>query len=218
MNALVLVNGELYRPDVLRERLRGETFDAVWGVDGGARHAGLLNVRVTTVIGDFDSLSAAELASLGGVEKLSFPARKDEMDLELALLEAVKRGAERVVIAGMMGGRLDMSLANLHLLAHPDLAGVRVEVWHGGESARVLRPPGGAIAGRPGDTVSLLPLEGDVTGITTRGLAYQLENQPLSFGAARGLSNIMETNEARVEFAAGLLLAVHAPAEAGRES
>jgi len=36
----VLVNGDLYRPDVLRERLNDVAFDAVWGVDGGSRVKG----------------------------------------------------------------------------------------------------------------------------------------------------------------------------------
>jgi thiamine pyrophosphokinase len=212
VNALVLVNGELYRPDVLRERLRGETFDVVWGVDGGSRHAATLGVRVTTVIGDLDSLRPAELAALGNVERLTFPAAKDETDLELALVQAVRRGADRLVVAGALGGRLDMTLANLHLLAHPDLASCRVEVWHGDQTARLLRPPGGELKGNPGDTVSLVPLDGDAAGVTSHGLAYALRDQPLLFGAARGLSNVMLTATARVSLARGLVLAVHTPA------
>jgi thiamine pyrophosphokinase len=218
MNALVLVNGELYRPDILRERLRRETFDEVWGVDGGSRHADALGVRITTVIGDLDSLDEAELTALGGVEVLRFPADKNETDLELALLEAVARGAGKIVLTGMTGGRLDMTLSNLLLLAHPDLAGCRIEVWHGAQTARVLRPPGGEITGHPGDTVSLVPLAGDAGGIATEGLRYRLHDEPLSFGAARGLSNLMEAMTARVKLTQGLLLAVHTPAaDDGRE-
>jgi thiamine pyrophosphokinase len=212
MNALVLVNGDIYRPDVLRERLRRETFDAVWGVDGGARHAAALGVRVTAVIGDLDSLPPVDLAALGGVEVLKFPAAKDETDLELALVHAVRRGAGRLVIAGALGGRLDMTLANLHLLAHPDLEGCRVEVWHGHQTARALRPPGGEVQGNPGDILSLVPLAGDAAGVTTHGLEYALRGQLLFFGAARGLSNVMTTQTARVEVTQGLLLAVHTPA------
>jgi len=146
------------------------------------------------------------------VERLTFPTHKDETDLELALVQAVRRGADRLVVVGALGGRLDMTLANLHLLAHPALEGCRVEVWHGNQTARVLRPPGGEITGRPGDTVSLIPLDGDAAGVTTRGLAYALRDQPLAFGAARGLSNSMATTTARVVLARGLLLAVHTSA------
>lgn len=212
MNALVLANGELNRPDVLGDRLREETFDAVWGVDGGCRHAAALGVRVTTVIGDLDSLSVADLNALGDVEQITFPTHKNETDLELALIHAVRRGADRVVVVGAMGGRLDMTLANLHLLAHPMLAGCRVEVWHGNQTAWLLRPPSGEISGQPGDTISLLPLEGDAEGITTHGLEYTLHDQPLFYGAARGLSNTMVTGTVRVEITRGLVLAVHTPA------
>jgi thiamine pyrophosphokinase len=215
MKLLVLVNGEPYRPEVLRERLAAERFDGVFGVDGGSRHGASLGVHVTTVVGDLDSLSPDELAALGNIELLKFSKTKDEMDLELALVEAVKRGAERVVIAGMMGGRLDMSLGNLHLLAHPDLAGCRVEVWHGDQTAWAVRPPGEDIGGRPGDTLSLIPLAGDAVGITTRALAYPLRAETLGYGAGRGLSNVMESDTARVELAFGLLLVVHTPAAKG---
>ncbi len=212
LNVLVLVNGELYQPDILKERLRRETFDAVWGVDGGSRHAAALGVRVNAVVGDLDSLPAADLAALGGVQRITFPAHKDETDLELAFVHAVRRGADRLVVIGALGGRLDMTLANLHLLAHPDLAGRRVEVWHGDQTARVIRPPGDEIQGITGDLVSLVPLQGDVTDISTHGLEYALCDESLFFAAARGLSNVMTTSTARVAINRGLVLAVHTPA------
>ena len=67
---------------------------------------------------------------------------------------------------------------------------------------------------QPGDTVSLLPLGGDVSGITTEGLKYPLNNEELTFGPARGISNRLEKPSAHVKLSKGLLLAVHTPGRA----
>ena len=49
----------------------------------------------TILVGDLDSLepSLADAAAADGVEILRSPVAKDESDTELALLEAVRRGA-----------------------------------------------------------------------------------------------------------------------------
>ena len=66
-----------------------------------------------------------------------------------------------------------------------------------------------AIAGQPGDIVSLIPLGGDVTGIVTEGLMYPLKDEPLLAGPARGISNVMTGQVARVTLRNGSLLVVH---------
>jgi thiamine pyrophosphokinase len=143
------------------------------------------------------------------VELISHPADKDETDLELAILLAKERGAEHIVVIGAMGGRMDMTVSNILLITHPALCSCRVEVWHGNQTGWLIRPPGDDISGRPGDTVSLIPLDGDVTGITTKGLKHRLKGARLNLGPGRGISNVMEENTARVELAEGLLFIVH---------
>ena len=56
--------------------------------------------------------------------------------------------------------------------------------------------------------MTLLPFGGDVTGITTRGLAYALRDEPLVVGPARGLSNIRDAIDAAVTVRSGRLLVV----------
>jgi len=60
MKALILVNGELYKPDVPRSRIRAEAFDLVLGADGSARYAYTYNVTLDAIIDDLDSLSDLE--------------------------------------------------------------------------------------------------------------------------------------------------------------
>ena len=211
MRALILVNGELCRPDVLRSRIRAETFHLVLAADGGARHARTLNVTLDTTIGDLDSLSDSGQQDISNTELVAHPVEKDETDLELALLHAVGQGADQIVMVGAMGGRMDMTMANILLMTHADLSSCRTEVWHGEQTGWVIRPPGDDIAGHPGDTVSLIPLGGNASGVTTKGLKYPLLEAVLTFGPARGISNLLEEASAHVKLSDGLLLAVHTP-------
>ena len=211
MKALILVNGELYEPDVLRSRIRAEIFDLVLGADAGARYADILNVTLDTIIGDMDSLSDLEEQGIGNTEFVSYPAEKDETDLELALLYAEEHGADQIVIVGAMGGRMDMTIANILLITRTNLSSCRIEVWQGEQTGWTIKPPGEDISGHPGDTVSLIALGGAASGITTKGLKYSLKDEDLTFGSARGISNLLEVPSAHVKLSEGFLLAVHTP-------
>ena len=211
MKALILVNGELYEPDVLRSRIHAETFDLVLGADAGARLAGILNVTLDAIIGDMDSLSDLEEQGIGNTKFVSYPAEKDETDLELALLYAEGHGADQIVIVGAMGGRMDMTIANILLITRTNLSSCRIKVWQGEQTGWTIKPPGEDISGHPGDTVSLIALVGAASGITTKGLKYSLKDEGLTFGSARGISNLLEVPSAHVKLSEGLLLAVHTP-------
>lgn len=209
MKALILVNGELCSPDVLRSRIRTQAFELVISADRGARHADTLNVTLDVIIGDLDSFSALEQQGIGDVEFISYPARKDETDLELALLYAKEQGASQIVVVGAMGGRMDMTIGNILLMTQANLSPCKVEVWHGIQTGWIIKPPGEDISGHPGDTVSLIPLSGNASGITTEGLEYPLNDAELTFGSVRGISNLLEKTSAHIKLSDGLLLVVH---------
>lgn len=210
-SAIVLANGQLDDPDLIARRLQATDYDLVIAADGGSHHAGRLNLRIDVVIGDLDSLGEAfrEKLIAGGTRVEVAPAHKDETDLELALIYAIDRGADRIITLGLLGGRLDMSLANILLLTHPYLRQARVEIWNGNQTTWLIRPPGDRIGGQPGDTLSLIPLGGDAQGVKTHRLEYPLRDETLLFGPARGVSNVFLESTARVDLRDGLLLAVH---------
>ena len=49
---------------------------------------------------------------------------------------------------------------------------------------------------------------GDVEGVTTTGLEFPLDDEPLRAGSARGMSNRFVANEATVTVRSGVLVAV----------
>jgi thiamine pyrophosphokinase len=161
------------------------------------------------VIGDLDSIDAPALARLEqrGVAIMRHPRAKDETDLELALLHAAERGADQIDVLGALGGRWDHTLANVALLALPELVGRRVRLLADRQTLFLVRGTA-ALEGQRGDTVSLLPLTGVAEGVTTAGLQYPLSDATLSFDRARGVSNVLLDPPGRVSLRAGLLLVV----------
>ena len=77
MKVLVLVNGDLYKPDIIRNRISRESFDLVIGADAGARHAGILGVKIDIIIGDMDSLSELPGTDSGNTKIIQHPPEKD---------------------------------------------------------------------------------------------------------------------------------------------
>ncbi|MGB8646303.1 MAG: thiamine diphosphokinase, partial [Anaerolineae bacterium] len=172
---VIMANGEFHANEPLR---------ALWqqaalriAADGGARNARrALEIPPQIVIGDLDSLDEETRVWLQGqpVEFIRHPVAKDETDLELAILLAYQRGAGRVIVLGALGGRADQAVANVLLLTRwPGLAlqGIGEEMWVAQNQA--------TIHGAIGDTVSLIPLDSRVEGITTHNLVYPLKNEPL---------------------------------------
>ena len=190
--------------------------DLVIAADLGAAHARAWGWPLDLLVGDLDSLSAGEaaLVTAGGVPVITAPAAKDETDLELALAHALARGASEIIISAALGGRSDHLLANVLLLARPELADLAVSLVDGRESIRLLRSGGSAPAhlemlGAKGDLLSLLPLGCDAVGVTTDGLQYSLRDETLFLGQARGVSNLFTSARANITLRRGLLLVIH---------
>ncbi len=213
--------------------------DLVIAADGGARKAGRVGLAPQLVVGDGDSLGVAGIAEVraAGVPLELAAVAKDELDLELAILAAVARGASRITILGALGGpRFDHAVANMWLLAHPILEGRPTLILDSGTRVRLLtapttrdaapasgdaapaRPAEAVLVGLPGDLVSLFPFGTGAVGVTTAGLVYPLRDEPLRAGPARGLSNVRTRPEARVSLRSGRLLIVetHDPKGASR--
>jgi len=163
-------------------------------------------------VGDFDSLDETSFLTLagGGAEILRHPAVKDEIDFELALALVQKRGLQEVDVLGALGGRWDMTFGNLFLPAHPDYAGLKVRFRHGLWNISVLQGPAvQEITGQAGDLLSLLPLGGDVQGLSLKGGLYPLNRETLPAGRSRGLSNELTGATAGLSFNSGTLLVMH---------
>ena len=210
MRAIIFANGEFSDPQGVRDLLRPH--DLIIAADGGTCHALAVGVSPHVVVGDLDSLPSNVQAQVEatGARIIRFSPRKDETDLELALLHAAQMRATEIIILAALGGRLDQTIANLLLLTLPELKEIDVRIVEGPQTAFIIHAgDGGAlIEGQPGDTVSLIPLRGDAVGVTAEGLEWPLHDDTLRFGPARGVSNVQKARQAQVRIRQGLLLCV----------
>ena len=185
--------------------------EIVIAVDGGALNCFQLGITPIVVIGDFDSLCQDDILKLeqSGTEMIRYPVNKDETDLELALDYAVSKGVTELTLLGLLGGRWDMSFANILLLSSSRYKDIHFHIIDGCNEMFILRS-GETIKlnGVPGDIVSVIPLSNQTTGITYSGLEWPLNRASLELGSPRGVSNRLTSENARIQMDSGVLLII----------
>jgi thiamine pyrophosphokinase len=212
--ALVFAAAPLQPTARLRARLAEITAPYVVAADEGAATALAFGYQPDVVIGDLDSLSDATRRELErrGVAFETYPRDKNATDGQLAVERALQIAPQAVWLLGFLGGpRLDQSVANVLLLPRINAQIVLLDemnecvlirtqhTWHPEKK----------------EIVSLIPVMGDVEGVTTRGLRWPLRDELLLVGDTRGLSNEPVSDEASVSIGSGqLLLNRHFPSTA----
>ena len=204
--AIVIIGGDAPPLSVLSVLPAGAL---VIAADSGVDHALGLGLRIDLVVGDLDSVTPDGLrrAEAAGARVERHPTDKDATDAELAIDAAVAAGCDRVVVVSGGGGRLDHLLGSVALLGRGDVA-ADVEGWIGTAHVVVLRGPASTTVDAPaGSIVSLVPLASAI-GVTTSGLRWPLDNEPLLVGTTRGVSNEVLTTPATVTVRDGVLAVV----------
>jgi len=206
MKAYIIANG-----DVFQSKIDIPKIGMFIAADGGGRHCLNLGLTPDVIIGDFDSLTDQEISQLesDGVKMIQYPFDKDETDLELALDYARAQGASEITMYGMLGGRWDMTICNIMLLASPRFSKVKFHVIDRNTEMFVLRGSETLIInGKPGDSISVIPLGGDILGLSYEGLKWQLSDANLAFGSPRGVSNQFTNGTAQIKLEDGVALLV----------
>ncbi len=200
---LIFAGGESPGPELVGEL---PSPDLVVAADSGYDVADHLGFRVDVLVGDLDSITTSPVPDHVMVER--HPVDKDQTDLDLAMELALGHGPDRVVVVGGTGGRLDHELAAAGLLSSSRWdAAVDVDWVSSRGRAHVIRRRR-VIHGDVGATISLIPMGGAVTGVTTSGLRWELTGATLEAGTTWGVSNVMRAPVADIKIDSGCLLVV----------
>ncbi|MDH3666446.1 MAG: thiamine diphosphokinase [Paracoccaceae bacterium] len=161
--------------------------------DGGADRLANLRLMPEAVIGDMDSIADPEHWRAGPARFIHL-AEQDSTDFEKCLYATE---APLYLAAGFTGGRVDHSLAAMHvLLKYPDKRVVMI----GAEEVMALVPAEMPlrVTLNPGSKVSIHPLR-EVRATRSRGLAWPIDDLVFAPGDRSGTSN--EASEPVVEMA-----------------
>ena len=152
-------------------------------VDGGLATCRATRRRPDLFVGDLDSARRQPR----GVASSLYPVAKDFSDFSGGLAAARRSGADVVVIAGLLGGRLDHEWANLLEVgeAARGFAGLLAPSSRG---LIVVTTAGVRARTAPGRLVSLFALGGGAR-VSLRGTVFSLSKRRLAPGSL-GLSNL----------------------------
>jgi len=204
----VLLGGELSVTPRLRAQVAGSR---VIAADAGLKHAAKLGLEAELWVGDFDSAPAELQAQHGQIPRQMHPADKDRTDGEIAIDEAISRGAADLVLAGGLGGQTDHALGHLALLLALARRGIGAFATSGTEEAYpLIADTTLPLPLPPGSRLSLIAFS-DLDGLSIAGVRWPLTNAQVSHGSTRTLSNVV-TDGARISLTAGSAILVAYPA------
>ncbi len=182
----------------------------VVAADSGLEMAAEAGVIPDAIVGDMDSLRDVSLIDEypdAVVER--YPRAKDFTDTEIACRYIRDIGIDSITIVGGGGGRLDHLLAVsylFHRVLHP-----RRWLTHREEVLAV--DDSIVLSGRPGETISLLPVGQELCRMRSRGLRWALDSIEWTVGDI-GISNECTAEQIRIDMECGRLILIRSlPAE-----
>lgn len=205
--ALIVAGGDL-ACDELKKSYRPN--DLLIAADAGIFALLEMGLRPDVVIGDFDTTGRDQLSMWRnmGIQIVELAPEKDVTDTHAALEYAIEQGIEEVILFAVLGGaRVDHTLANIQLLEWCKEQRVKAIIVHQHNRLRLI--DSGEKIQIPRSTyqyLSLLPVSKEVTGITTKGLRYPLQEETLFRGYTRGISNEWIEEEATISILTGRCL------------
>lgn len=190
MRAVIICGGDV--GEYIKEYVKDGDF--VICADSGYDRAKKYDIVPDLVLGDMDSVEATDYPD----DSIIYPVRKDFTDSELAVMYAREKGCGEILLFGMIGTRMDHTLANITLLPRLENA----VIINANNEIRFIRKSI-TLRGKRGDTISIIPYPGDISGVTTCGLDYPLTGGEIKAGTTLGVSNVMTADECTVTIEKG---------------
>jgi thiamine pyrophosphokinase len=201
--ALIIANGESCSNELLGQLLEWSPFVVV--LDGAINRVLELGIKIDVLLGDFDSKNHA-VEQIQAQQKIEIVHTPDQnkTDLQKGIEFLIARNFDAVNIIWATGRRADHNLSNItdivrykqqiNIVLHDDYSKIfqlpkRYQKWY------------------VKDTVlSLMPV-GTVSGVTTQGLSYNLQNDVLTLGYRTSSSNsAAQDGQVMIEHSEGDLL------------
>lgn len=196
MEALIVCGGTPPGQQLLKTET--EKSGLVIAADQGANILLDSGLRPDIVVGDLDSFDYEAHKDIN-ILKI---AEQETNDLEKSLRYALQQGVTHCVVLGTLGKRIDHTFKNLSVMKefHPQFESLIYRDDYG--DLFLIESPF-EMETTPGMIISLIQLSGKVTGITSTGVEYPLNNESLETGVRDGTSNRATGTRISIEFKEG---------------
>ena len=207
-NFAILLGGNVKPTKRLKKQLEGAR---VIAADSGMQHADSLGLKPELWVGDFDSASPHLQKKHQDVPRQTYEVEKDATDGEIAIAEALRRGATSLILVGGFGGQFDHTLAHAGFLLALAKRGMDIFMSSGNEEAQALVDAMTIDDLSFGTRLSIAPFS-DLRGLTVSGVKWPLTKRDVPLGSALTLSNIV-TGSVRISLLSGSALILTYPTE-----
>jgi thiamine pyrophosphokinase len=207
-NFAILLGGNVKPTKRLKKQLEGARIIAA---DSGMQHADSLGLKPELWVGDFDSASPHLQKKHQDVPRQTYDVEKDATDGEIAIAEALRRGATSLILVGGFGGQFDHTLAHAGFLLALAKRGMDIFMSSGNEEAHALVDEMAIDDLSFGTRLSIAPFS-DLRGLTVSGVKWPLTKRDVPLGSALTLSNIV-TGSVRISLLSGSALILTYPTE-----
>jgi len=199
------------------------TRDFIACADGGYTICKTAGLKPDVVIGDFDSLTAEQIAEIDdlGIKRIAHPCEKNETDTLLCVKYGLSLGFDSFLIIGGIGGDFSHTMANLQVLSFLTDMECTAEIvteterfkMIDGETVSAVRGPKPAIPlsiqGAPGEKFSVFSYAERSSGVGIKNARYELNDAVLTQSYPVGVSNeFTEKGAAEVSVRYGRLLII----------
>lgn len=214
MTAYIFTGGQIFADSISELYIALEQDRLIIAADSGYNNAHRLGVTPDMLLGDLDSIDRSELCAgeLDDIEKLIVPAIKDDTDTQLAVDTAIERGADRLVIIGGLGGRLDHTLSTVFLLEYIKDRGADALLTDGRNRVRLIKsenaPTKISVNGSDYKYISLVGLSDVCTGVDISGVFYPLKDARLERKYSYAVSNEITEEKAEITLKTGTMLVI----------
>ncbi|APF23476.1 thiamine diphosphokinase [Clostridium butyricum] len=209
MKAIIVTGGNKPSRKLLNSYIKSG--DLIIGADKGSEYLYDYEIMPNIILGDFDSISEEKLKKIEEkqVEIIKFPPEKDYTDTEIAIMEAMKRGADTIYLFGGLGTRADHSLGNIGLLLTTKNKGARLLIVDD-HNKMYLADKNMSLNGSQGEIISFHALSDVVKGFEIRGAKYNLNSYDMHLLDPRAVCNEFIDTPINIKYESGELLIIHA--------
>ena len=181
----ILLGGDVMPTNRLKAQLAGAR---VIAADSGMKHAAALDLTPELWVGDFDSASTVLEETYREVPRQVFSTAKDATDGEIAVQEAIGRGASEVILVGAFGGQFDHALAHVTQLIALAERNIKAFATSGSEEAWPLLNTLTLWQIAKGTRVSIVGLS-NMKALSIIGVRWPLNKRDVPMGSTLTLSN-----------------------------